>query len=290
MKRQRVDLHTHTCMSDGELTPSQLVREAKKLGLTHVAITDHDTMLGVEEGIRAGNTYGVTVIPGVEFDAKIGYGQMHLLVYFPDPRNSRFQMLLYRQSQSRRERNEKYIALFQKEGIDITMEKLAASTTTNMLGKPHFASYLFKKGYLQTEKEIFQKYFKSAVFKAVDRDNAYPEEICEIASQANGIVVLAHPQLLKISEVAELQDFISRRLIPYGLDVIEIRHSSQTQKQQQEYEALAQKLGLIATVGSDFHGKYKPEVKLGTGKNNNISINKDIMGPFMDLLKEKQRV
>lgn len=278
-----IDLHAHTIESDGEKTPEELIDLAINKGITALAITDHDTADGIEIAINYAKDKKIIFIPGIELDAKVLKGQMHILGLCVNHKEKEFNDKLESIKKEREDRNARFIEIFNKMGFEITIEELREVSSGKVIGKPHFAKVFLRKGYIQTKTEMFDKYFNQLPFSEIKKSTLSPEEIIKLIKKAGGIAVLAHPQSLKLIDV-ELREKVAE-LKSYGLDGLECYHSGQTFEQSQRFKEIAQQFNLIITKGSDYHGPItKPDVQLGTGINNNIVSQDDevILKNFLD--------
>lgn len=259
---QRIDLHTHTTASDGSMTPAELVRHAKEARLTAIAVTDHDTVEGLEEAIQEGNRIGLEVIPGLEISVNF-HPEMHILGFFPhsDYRNIRpvLQDLLDR----RNERNPKIVARLNELGFDIHMPEVEEEAAGSVVGRPHIAKVMIRKGYVADMSEAFEKYLadgRPAYFK---KEKLTPAGGIREIRKAGGIPVLAHPIYLDRTE--KEMDALLAELVEQGLMGVEAIYVDNTPGQTRMLLELAQKHHLLVTGGSDFHGSFKPGIRLGTG-------------------------
>jgi predicted metal-dependent phosphoesterase TrpH len=262
LEERTIDLHAHTTASDGDHTPTELVRHAIATGLTAIAVTDHDTTDGVAEALQAGAEQGIEVIPGIELSAEIGRGQCHVLGYGIDPAAPALLSRLREVLENRALRNDQIIKNLQGFGFDITLKDVAAVAGGDVLARPHFARVLVNKGYVGSVQEAFDLYLAKGAKAYVDRARLLPEEAIALLHEAGGVAVLAHPNNMKRDE-AETETEIAR-LQSLGLDGIEARYNLHTPEDTARYLALADRLGLLTTGGSDFHGPtVKPKVYLG---------------------------
>lgn len=260
-----IDLHTHTTASDGSMSPGELVRHAKEMGLAAVAITDHDTVDGVEEALEEGKRQGIEVIAGLEISLDY-HRELHMLGYFLHNTHSKIQPLLGSLKENRRLRNPKIIDKLNELGLHLTMDEAAAEAGGEVIGRPHIAKALLKKGYVKSTAEAFDKYLaegKPAYFK---KDKLDPEEGIRAIIAAGGIPVVAHPVHLNLSH-GEL-DALFQQLKQAGLAGIEAYYVDNTEDMTGNLLRLAIKHDLLATGGSDFHGSFKPEIEIGTGRGN----------------------
>lgn len=264
-----IDLHIHTTASDGEFSPTEIVNKAINIGLTHIAITDHDTVNGLNEAISYGKDKDIKIIPGVELNAKVDLGQMHILGYYIDYTNRDFLDMMKVFENDRNERNELFIKQFKEIGIDITMEDVKKYAIGSVVGKPHFARVLMEKGYIDDVQEGFDKYFNVEPLKNIKRRSFEPEKIIKLIKKAGGIAVLAHPQSLKLDENSLRKKILE--LKSYGLDGLECYHSKQTYDEMKLFKKIAEDNNLLITLGSDYHRDVAiSNIEIGHGKNDNL--------------------
>ena len=259
-----IDLHTHTTASDGTFSPAEVASMAKKAGLAAVAITDHDTIDGVDEALERGRDIGLEVVPGVEISAEFPTGTMHILGYYPDYRDGNFQKRLGILQEARKNRNPDIVARLNAAGIEITMEEAAARAGDGQIGRPHFAGLMLEKGYVQNIQEAFDHFLAKGKPAYVDKFRFPPEEAVDMILRAGGVPVLAHPYTLKLDR-DRLEDVVAE-LKEFGLAGLEVYYSDHTSAMVEEYFALAGRFDLIPTGGSDFHGDNKKEIELGKGR------------------------
>ena len=259
----KIDLHTHSTLSDGTYTPADLVCYAKVKGLRAMALTDHDSVEGLEEAVALGRKIGVEIIPGVELSAEFPEGAMHLLGFFVERTSPSFLRRLSLLQVARRERNPKIVKKLQGLGFKITEEEVAAAAGGGQVGRPHFARVLMKKGYVQTITEAFERYLGEGRPACIEKAQFSPEECIDLIHEANGVAVLAHPNTLRLP--VEKWGPLFERLVKSGLDGIEVYYSTHTPEETARYERLAAEWNLVKTGGSDFHGQIKPNIDLGIG-------------------------
>lgn len=251
------DLHIHTTASDGTYSPSEVVKKAKDMGFKAIAITDHDTIDGLEEGKAAGKKLGLEVISGIELNTFIYGKEIHILGYEFDANNKGFLALVESLGRARKKRVNEIISKLNELGLNITIDEVVQqNATSSAIGRPHIAQVLVKKGYVSTIREAFDKYIGINCPAYVYRYKLTPQEAVRKIKEANGIPVIAHPFLIGY-------DQIINELIPYGLKGIEVYHSDHNQEQSEHYLRLAQKYNLLITGGSDDHGALKGASLLG---------------------------
>jgi len=261
-----VDLHTHSTASDGTYSPQDLVKLAKEVGLFALALTDHDTLKGLETALKAANTLGVNFVCGVEISVKFeGKGHFHLLGYFKSPEVPELQSVLEKLQEARAKRNEKMVEKLRELGVDISMDELR-EFAEGEIGRPHIAKLLVEKGVVKSFEEAFDRYLKKGAPAYVPKALLSPEEAISLVLKAGGVPVLAHPVTLKL-DYYSLKAYI-KELKDRGLVGIEAYYTEHTEEFTQEVIKYAKEFGLITTGGSDFHGENKPDIKLGTGFGN----------------------
>ena len=260
----RLDLHLHTTHSDGSFTPAEVIGLAQKVGVTALAITDHDITTGVSEAVEAGRERGIEVIPGIEISSSFGNSELHILGYFLDCQDERLNERMAILRESRHRRNPQIIERLQAAGIDITYDEVRARAGTESVGRPHIARVLMEKKVVTSAKEAFDRWLAEGRPAHVPRELPTPAEAIQWIKAAKGLPVLAHPTWVKTTE-GTLTDLV-RQLKTDGLDGVEVHYSTHTPKQTRDYLALAKQLDLLVTGGSDFHGITKPDISVGVGK------------------------
>lgn len=257
------DFHAHTTASDGTFTPTELVRAAHDAGLTYLAVTDHDTTHGVPEAMQAAKENGIRLLPGVELSAEGQPGKCHLLGLGIDPDHGPLIDTLRQLSENRRQRNEKMAQRLTGLGVPITLEEVTAAAPPGAnVGRPHFADVLVQKGYVRDKYEAFARYLGDDAAGYVEKETLSPADAIRLVHDAGGYCFLAHPALVKMNE----HETFETRWAAYqalGLDGIEAYYNLHTPAQTERFVRLAQKLNLLVTGGSDFHGANKPDVRLG---------------------------
>ncbi len=258
-----IDLHFHSIFSDGDYTPEELVALGRKQKLTAMALTDHDTTEGVPRFLAAGAAEGLAVCPGVEISAEYNPGTMHVLGYFLDTQNPALMDALVNIRDGRRIRNLKIIEQLRALGCAITFEECAAEAGGDVVGRPHIALILERKGYVKNKDEAFEKYLAKGKPGYVPRFRLLPSDCVKIIRDAGGVAVLAHPFTLQLKPDT-LRQLVSD-LVAVGLGGIEVFYSEHKDAQTRQYAALVAEFGLVATGGSDYHGRITPDIKLGRG-------------------------
>ena len=262
-----VDLHVHSTFSDGTLTPAELAACAAGKGLAAFALTDHDTTEGISEAMTAAEKYGIELIPGIEFSAAYHARDIHILGLGLNPEQEDFSRLLRSFQKSREARNEEMAdRLRRMEGFDITLPKLQETYKSSVLTRAHFGRWLFEQHYVTSISEAFARYIGEGCPCFVPKKLSSPHQSIHGILDAGGIPVLAHPLLYHMPD-PELRALI-RELKGSGLKGIEAIHSSNSGNDERNLRLLAQEMGLSISGGSDFHGKNKPLIQMGSGKGN----------------------
>jgi predicted metal-dependent phosphoesterase TrpH len=245
----RIDLHLHSNASDGKFSPAEVVRKSAEAGLTVIALTDHDTVDGIESALKAGRSFsGLTVIPGVEINTDVPKGEAHVLGYFIDYNHPELLATLKRMRDARQERALGMIAKLRSLGMPLEWERVKKIAGTGAIGRPHIAQAMLEKGYITSLKEAFNKYIGFDGPAYVERTKVSPVEAVEIIVRANGLPVFAHPLTVQDPEA------MVRQLKSKGLVGLEAYYNGYTQAQVSLLVGLAEKYGLIVTGGSDYHG------------------------------------
>lgn len=255
-----IDLHTHTCYSDGVFTPSEAVAYASKVGLSAISITDHDTVDGVEEALEAGKKYGVEVISGIELSAEldnVAKTEMHILGYYVNHKSKSFNEALSVFKKARKKRAEDIFLKLKSLKIELEPEGLITGTGGRNIGRLHFAKALTEKKYVSSVSEAFQKYLGLDKPAYVPKHYISPKDAISLIIKAGGIPVLAHPYYGHYSNRN-----IFKGLVNDGLMGIEAWHKSHPPHIVKKFLSIAEELNLIATGGSDCHGAYGNETPL----------------------------
>lgn len=272
MKLQ-VDLHTHTTASDGQYAPAQLVEKAIAAGIQMLAVTDHDTLDGVEEAVQAGRRLGVTVLRGIELGAR-EHRHMHILGLGLSADCLELSTLCQALRASRDERAHRIIAFLREKGIDLDLAEVEALAGGQVIARPHFAQVMVRHGYVSSPREAFDRYLDTDEYQKIERYKAPAADCIAAVHQGGGKAVLAHPYQLGLTPEA-LEKTVSW-LKGMGLDGIECWYPRHSQEMTRQYLALAVRYGLGISAGSDFHGEHiKPDRVLRP-----IPLEVDWLGPF----------
>jgi predicted metal-dependent phosphoesterase TrpH len=258
-----IDLHTHSSYSDGSFSPGQLVQLAKDKGLRAIALTDHDTVAGLEEAIAAGKELDVEVVPGVEISAQYPPGTMHILGYYLRPSHPELLAALEKLQKARAARNPKIIERLRALGLEISWTEVL-NLSGGQVGRPHIAQVLLHRGYVSSINEAFSRYLKKGAIAYVEKFRFPPHEAIAMIRNAGGLAALAHPFTLGVGNPQELTSLV-RELQAMGLEGMEVFYPEHTEEMTAVYQDVAKGLGLLYTGGSDFHGDLKNGSDLGVG-------------------------
>ena len=262
-QKQFIDLHVHSDKSDGSLSPSDLVSYAIKQGVTAFALTDHDTVDGIDEALRASEGTSVTVIPGIELSTEYEGKDIHIVGLFIDKEEPAFRDKIQEFVDSRILRNQKMCQKLTEHGLPITYEELTGEFPGSVITRAHYAQLLQKKGYIKSLKEAFERYIGDRGPCFIPREKITPEDGVKLILSAKGIPVLAHPLQYGMGD-ERLQKLIDR-LKAVGLQAMEAIYCTHSPSEENKMRALADKNNLLISGGSDFHGNAKPGLELGTG-------------------------
>ncbi len=241
------------------------MRLASKSGVLALAITDHDTMDGVEEALLAGVRFGVEVVPGVELSVLHNGLVLHILGYYQDSGQADLARAFVRLQTARDERNNKIISKLQALGIDATTEELSEISGIGQTGRPHIARLLMAHGAVSSLSQAFDMYLAKGKKAYVGRFTFSAKEAISLIKQAGGLAVLAHP--IQIDKTLSSLEALLPELTSYGLDGIETYYPSQKKKEQKRIRKFAAINGLFLTGGSDYHGDIRPGTRLAGGHN-----------------------
>lgn len=259
-----IDLHLHSTFSDGSLTPEQLVAESKKNGLTAIALTDHDNIDGVPLFLQACERHAIRGLPGVEISVDYPKGTMHILGYFIDFNSPALIAHIDKLKEGRAARNAGILKKLNNLGITVTMPEIAAFAGQDNIGRLHFAQALMARGYVQSTQEAFDRYLAKGKSGYAERQRLTPAGGVKMIIEAGGLPVLSHPFTLELPPKA-LENLVKEELVPAGLQGIEVYYPQHNAARTKQYLNLAHKFNLVATGGTDFHGKAMPDIKIGRG-------------------------
>ncbi len=248
-----IDLHLHTTASDGAFAPANLVRMAHEASLDCIAITDHDSTDGVAAAQEAGQNCGVRVIAGIEFNTMWHGQSVHILGYFVDMEHPELQTVVARQRDGRLYRAQKMVEKLAVLDLPLSWEDILERADGGAVGRPHIAKAMMEQGYVRDSNEAFAKYLGHGMPAYVEQPKLTPGDAVTLLHQAGGAAGLAHPYNVEGADQVDL-DTLVPELADAGLDAIETYYTGYTAGQQAEILDIAERLDLIPTGGSDFHG------------------------------------
>lgn len=259
-----VDLHLHSTYSDGTSTPKEIVAGAVDAGLTAIALTDHDTLEGIPEARRAADDAGLRLVAGTELSVLWRHQSMHLLVYFLEPGDGPLQNQLSKLQEARADRNAAIAVKLNDLGLAVTLEEVHAEAGYGVVGRPHFAGVMMAKGYVATVAEAFDRYLADGRPAYAPRRRLSAQEAIELSRASAAVPVIAHPHTLHLRAAEFSEGFAD--LVRAGLGGIESYYGEYTPDLRRRLVEICRSLGIVATGGSDYHGRYKPHLSIGTGK------------------------
>ncbi len=245
-----IDLHLHTTASDGYLSPAQLVARVAAAGITTMSVTDHDTVAGLAEvGVEAA-ARGIRLVPGIEVTSVADGRDIHMLGYFFDPESGPLLTFLEGQRALRVSRVREIGARLTMLGMPIDVEALVTTAATrpgSSVGRPQIARALVAAGHVASVQEAFERWLATGLPAFVPRTGPSPSAVVDVIHAAGGVASFAHPAVTK-------RDELIRPVADHGLDAIEVYHSDHSPEDEVHYRGLAERLGLLVSGGSDFHG------------------------------------
>lgn len=250
------DLHLHTTFSDGTTAPQQLVAESIKAGLAAVAVVDHDTVEGIAPCIAAAAGIDLEIVPGIEFSVEHEGLEIHILGYYIDHQNAELVEKLAVLKQNRIERVRAMCRKLNELAMCIEPEEVFALAHEGTVGRLHVARVLLKHGYVGSTGEAFQRFIgdKGPAFVLGFRFS--PADAISLIKRCSGVPVLAHPYFIR-------DDAVIHAMIASGVRGLEVYYPEHTQSMINFYLELCRTNDLLVTGGSDYHGKAKPDVKIG---------------------------
>lgn len=245
-----IDLHSHTTASDGYLDAEALVREAWSAGIRTLAVTDHDTVAALQAARDAAAVFGLTLVNGIEITAIDNGRDVHVLGYFFDPHAPTLATCLASQRQARRRRVHAMAERLAVCGVPVDLERLLAETPPDRsVGRPALAQALVAAGHVRSTREAFDTWIGEGAPAWVRRDGPSVREVVGVLHDAGGLAAVAHPVLYdRDDEIARWRED--------GLDAIEVYHSEHGDAEVARYRLIADRLGMLVTGGSDFHGDH----------------------------------
>jgi len=274
----RIDLHMHSTFSDGFKSPTTLVEMAAAKKLVAISLTDHDSVDGLPEAIRAGKENGVEVVAGVELSCEFRGRDLHVLGYGVDPNDDAFRGALDKFCETRHKRGIKIVEKLNALGINIEPAEVLAKAGEGALGRPHIAAVLVDKGVVSRTGEAFDKYIAEGGPAYVPKYKMSPPEAIGYIQAAGGLAFIAHPGVFLENE-SELFD-----LIREGFDGVEVYHPTHSASRSRELKRIAEEKGLLISGGSDYHGFEGRDTVMGT-----LDIPYEIWSNIRDRLPQREQ-
>lgn len=258
-----IDLHTHSTVSDGTDSPEQLVRLATDAGLTAIALTDHDTIDGLDTAGAAARQLGLRLVRGCELSCAVDRGALHMIVLFLEAETGPLQDRLAELRAGRDIRNGRVVTALADAGVEIHIDEVLEEAGAGAVGRPHVAAVLLRKGYVSSINEAFDRWLARGRPAYVERERLDPTEVISLAHASGAITVLAHPRSLDLTDT-ELSAALEK-LAAAGLDGMECEYGRYTRHERTTLRELARRHELAPSGGSDYHGHYKPDLSVGVG-------------------------
>jgi 3',5'-nucleoside bisphosphate phosphatase len=258
-----IDLHVHTNRSDGTFTPTEAVKLAAERGLDGIAVTDHDTTEALAEASDAAQKAGIEVLSGVEFSAEYQGTSIHVLGYFMDLDDAAFQEELTRLRDDRFRRGEMIVEKLQELGYDISFERVREIAGGGNIVRPHIAQAMVEADIVPTEKDAFTEDFIADGGRAgVNKHALDPLDAVDLIVGTHGVCVLAHPGMW--GDQTSVPDELIEAMASRGMGGLETDHTDHTPEQREKYRAIAERLGVVPTGGSDCHGTRYDPIRMGS--------------------------
>lgn len=252
-----IDLHVHSSYSDGCLSPSQVVEYAHQLGVTTLALTDHDTLAGIPEALERGSQLGLTILPGIEMSCSIDRAEYHILGYKVDCNHGPLLTQLGHLRFARAERADRIVAKLAKQGIQLASSRIQEIAGAGVVGRPHIAAALVRSGYAESKRDAFVRFLNAGQPGYVPRYRLSIEQGIRLLREAGGIAVWAHPgKDFSLPRLQQLQEL--------GLLGVEVWHPDHSNEQMLWIADQVARAGLLVTGGSDFHCQEPDSPVLGS--------------------------
>ncbi|MGN0998629.1 MAG: PHP domain-containing protein [Faecousia sp.] len=260
------DLHTHSVFSDGTCTPAELIRAAEQIGLRAIALTDHNTIAGLPDFLRAGSGSPVEAVPGIEISSEWEGRELHILGLYIQPEHySAVNGLLAQYNVRKEQSNRKLIENLNRAGLKLSYDEVLASDCGGHINRANIAAVLLKKGYVSDIQDAFRRYLDPKMGCYTPPRRLCSFQVIRFLKSIGAVAVLAHP-LLSLDET-ELRRFLTQQR-GCGLDAMETLYVSYDAATTAAAHAIADEFGLKYSGGSDFHGANKPDISLGSGRGN----------------------
>ena len=258
--KKHCDLHTHSCFSDGTLTPAQLIKLAEETGLAAVALCDHNTVAGLPEFVEAAQGSAVEAVPGIEFSTEYRGTELHILgLFLREKHYGAVNALLSEAMERKKQSNMALVEKLAEQGLPVHYEAIEAEAG-GTVNRAVIGAYLLRHGFCNSMEEAFDRWLnlERGLYVPPKRPDAF--EVIRFIKSIGAVAVLAHP-FLNLAEL-QLREFLEQAK---GLDGIEVYYSKFSREQIALLEQIASEYGLVCSGGSDFHGSNKPKLRMGTG-------------------------
>lgn len=253
------DLHTHSLESDGTTSVEDNVARALALGLDGIAVTDHDTMSGVQRAMAAAEGTGLQILPGTEFSAELDGVSVHVMGYWTDPNDPDLTDEMDRLRNERHRRAEEIVANFNDLGIEVDFARVQELAGNAPIGRPHIAAAVVEVGGAESTQQVFDEFLADGGPANVPKHAVDPVRAVQLLMASGGVAVLAHPGLFGSRTGETMPDEVIEAMVEAGMVGIEADHLDHTDEQRRCYNDLAARLGLVVTAGSDYHGSAKAQ-------------------------------
>jgi 3',5'-nucleoside bisphosphate phosphatase len=279
-----IDLHSHTVVSDGRLTPRDLVQLAAKNGVRHLSVTDHDTTDGLDEAMDEASKLGIEIIPGIEVSCDIPGTEVHLLGFYLDYSNADFQAKIGQFREGRVGRAQEMVRKLGDLGAPISWERVKEIAGDGSVGRPHVAQALLEAGHIQTIPEAFDRWIGRNGEAYAEREKLTVEDAIALIHSVGGIASIAHPYYSE-----GLMDLLPR-LVRSGLDAIECYYTSHDPNQRDSLLNFVRANGLIASGGSDYHGFPMAGLTEVTNVPGSVAVPESVIDAMRDRLANRAQV
>ncbi len=274
-----LDLHTHSSVSDGSDTPERIPALAFEAGCSAVALTDHDSLDGLAQASLAAAQVGIELVAGCEVSCAWEGGSMHVLVYFIDSAGTPIEEELVRLRADRADRNRRMLDKLGALGIPMTMDEIFEVAAGGGIGRPHFAKVLVAKGVVSTPKEAFDRFLGQGGLAYVPKARLLPQEVASLARASGAVAVLAHPLSLGLSPPA--LETLAADLAGKGFSGLEAIYGAYNHDERRLLCEMAKRCRLAVTGGSDHHGTFKPDLRIGSGRGD-LHVPDDLLAALRD--------
>ncbi len=283
-----IDLHTHSTASDGTLSPREIVLKAVNIGLSAIALTDHDTINGLDEFLQCAKDLPISAVPGVEIAGAWESREIHILGFWIDCNNEKMGALLENSRNNRETRNTAIIEKLNNKGFQFTQEELDSESEGEVIGRPHIASLLVKKKYFKSAQDVFSSCLARGSECYTPRMLPDIKEVMEAIHSAGGIAIWAHPLHRNKNDISNIRAEILS-LMGFGLDGVEAYYPQYTQKQHKALLKCAEEFNLAISGGTDFHGENQPTISMAIGRGE-LNIPDSVYVNLRNYREEKYKV